>query len=338
MIPAETPQAADTAMSLLRVRDLQVHFVARDRYDRVRVARALNGVDLDVERGEIYGLVGETGAGKSLTAHAIMGLLREPARRVGGSIEFDGRELTAIGDDELNAMRGDRIAMVVQSPRTSLDPLTRVGEQIARIHRVHRKTSADEARARALTMMQAVGIPDPKARMQAWPHQFSGGMAQRVLIAMALVNDPQLLIADEPSTGLDVTVQAQILDLLKSSVKERQLAALLITHDLGVVAQVCDRVGVMFAGVVIESGPVEQVFTQPRHPYTRHLIGSSPDRLTLGRGAVRAGAAPDLYNLPPGCPYQTRCPHAQPVCQGELMRLPPGGAHGARCHFPEIGQ
>jgi oligopeptide/dipeptide ABC transporter ATP-binding protein len=186
-------------------------------------------------------------------------------------------------------------------------------------------------------MMEAVGIPDPQARMRAWPHQFSGGMAQRVLIAMALVNDPQLLIADEPSTGLDVTVQAQILDLLRASVRERQLAALLITHDLGVVAQVCDRVGVMFAGVVVEAGPVEQVFTQPLHPYTRHLIGSSPDRLTLGRGAVRAGAAPDLYNLPPGCPYQNRCPRAQPVCQGELMPLPVDEAHGARCHFPEAG-
>lgn len=324
-------------MSLLRVRDLHVHFVARDRYDQVRVARALNGVDLSVDRGEIFGLVGETGAGKSLTAHAIMGLLREPARRVGGSIEFDGRELTVISDDELNSIRGDQIAMVVQSPRTSLDPLTRVGEQIARIHRVHREASAEQAQARALQMMQAVGIPDPQARMRAWPHQFSGGMAQRVLIAMALVNDPQLLIADEPSTGLDVTVQAQILDLLRASVRERQLAALLITHDLGVVAQVCDRVGVMFAGVVVEAGPVEQVFTQPLHPYTRHLIGSSPDRLTLGRGTVRAGAAPDLYNLPPGCPYQNRCPRAQPVCQGELMPLPVDEAHGARCHFPEPG-
>mgnify|MGYP003345820761 CR=1 FL=1 len=322
-------------MSLLRIQDLHVHFVARDRYDQVRTARALNGVDLAVERGEIFGLVGETGAGKSLTAYAVMGLLREPARRVAGRIEFDGRDLATLDETELNALRGDRIAMVVQSPKTSLDPLTRVGEQIARIHQVHRKVSAAQAYTRALELMQAVGIPDPAARARAWPHEFSGGMAQRVLIAMALINDPLLLIADEPSTGLDVTVQAQILDLLRASVRERELASLLITHDLGVVAQYCDRVGVMFAGVVVESGPVEQVFTAPRHPYTRHLIGSSPDRIRLGQGAVRAGAAPDLYNLPAGCPYQLRCPRAQPACQGALVALPADGSHGARCHFPE---
>jgi oligopeptide/dipeptide ABC transporter ATP-binding protein len=322
-------------MSLLSVRDLHVHFVARDRYDRERVARALNGVDLEVSRGEIYGLVGETGAGKSLTAYAVMGLLREPARRVAGAIEFDGQDLTLLDDEAIHALRGDRIAMVVQSPKTSLDPLTRVGEQIARIHQVHRKVGREMAMDRALAMMKSVGIPDPIARARAWPHEFSGGMAQRVLIAMALINDPLLLIADEPSTGLDATVQAQILDLLRDSVKARGLASLLITHDLGVVAQYCDRVAVMFAGSIVESGPVEQVFEQPRHPYTRHLIGSSPDRIKLGQGIARAGAAPDLYNLPAGCPYQLRCPKAQAACREPPVAHLKGEGHVVRCHFPE---
>ena len=322
-------------MSLLQVRDLHVHFVARDRYDRMRTASALNGVSLQVERGQIYGLVGETGAGKSLTAHAVMQLLREPARRVKGSIQFEGTELTELSDEAMNSMRGDRIALVVQSPKTSLDPLTRVGEQIARIHRVHRKVGVAEAWQKTLEMLQAVGIPDPKSRSMAWPHELSGGMAQRMLIAMALINDPQLVIADEPSTGLDVTVQAQILDLLRDSVQERQLAALLITHDLGVVAQYCDRVGVMFAGSLVEAGPVSEVFTRPRHPYTLHLLQSAPDRIVLGGQQIRAGAAPDLYNLPPGCPYQPRCAKAQPVCSGPLMELSPDGGHSARCHFPE---
>ncbi len=322
-------------MSLLQVTELHVHFVARDRYDQVRVARALNGVNLQVSRSEIHGLVGETGAGKSLTAYAVMGLLREPARRVAGRIEFDGQVLTDLDDAALNALRGDRIAMVVQSPKTSLDPLTRVGEQIARIHQVHRGVNRELAMARAIEMMKAVGIPDPHARARAWPHEFSGGMAQRVLIAMALINDPQLLIADEPSTGLDVTVQAQILDLLRASVMDRQLGALLITHDLGVVAQYCDRVSVMFAGAIVESGPIESVFTEPRHPYTRHLIGSSPDRIQLGQSGLRAGAAPDLYRLPEGCPYQLRCPRAASACTTLPEMLPSGAAHQVRCHFPE---
>ncbi len=320
---------------LLRVHDLHVHFVARDRFNSVRTARALNGVSLQISRGQIFGLVGETGAGKSLTAHSVMRLLREPARLVKGSIRFDDQELTQLTEDAMNRLRGDRIALVVQSPKTSLDPLTRVGEQIARIHRVHRKASEPQAREKALQMLRAVGIPDPESRAQAWPHELSGGMAQRVLIAMALVNDAQLIIADEPSTGLDVTVQAQILDLLRETVRTRQMASLLITHDLGVVAQYCDQVGVMFAGSLVEAGPVAEVFTRPRHPYTRHLLDSSPDRIVLGQLQSRAGTAPDLYNLPPGCPYQHRCARAQEVCRGPLMDLPEDARHGVRCHFPE---
>lgn len=322
-------------MSLLQVRDLHVHFVARDKYDRVRIARALNGVSLDVERGQIYGLVGETGAGKSLTAYAVMQLLREPARLVKGSVRFEDKELTVLAQGVMSRLRGDRMAMVVQSPKTSLDPLTRVGEQIARIHRVHRQVAESEVQAKTMQMLEAVGIPDPQSRAMAWPHQLSGGMAQRVLIAMALINDPQLVIADEPTTGLDVTVQAQILDLLRESVLERQLAALLITHDLGVVAKYCDWVGVMFAGSLVEIGPVVEVFSHPRHPYTLQLLQSAPDRIELGKHKTRAGAAPDLYQLPPGCPYQYRCPKVQPICLGPLMDFTLNGGHEVRCHFPE---
>ena len=322
-------------MSLLSVSDLHVHFIARDRRDQVRIARALNGVTFPLERGEVLGLVGETGAGKSLTAHAIMGLLKAPAKVVQGSIRFEDQELTSLSDEAMNAIRGDRITLVVQSPKTSLDPLTRVGEQIARVNRVHRGATPEEARAKAIEMLSAVGIPDASRCAQSWPHELSGGMAQRVLIAMALVNDPQMVIADEPTTGLDVTVQAQILDLLREKVVERHLAAILITHDLGVVAHYCDHIAVMFAGTIVEIGPVSAVFGAPRHPYTRHLIGSSPDRIRLGQEIDRAGPPPDLYALPQGCPYSDRCPKAKGAC----AVVPPiadfGNGHSAHCFFPE---
>ena len=301
----------------------------------MRVARALNGVTFALDRGEVLGLVGETGAGKSLTAYAIMGLLKAPAKVVRGSVRFEDQELTSLPDAAMNEIRGDRITLVVQSPKTSLDPLTRVGEQIARVNRVHRGATPQAARAKALEMLAAVGIPDVSRRALAWPHELSGGMAQRVLIAMALVNDPRMVIADEPTTGLDVTVQAQILDLLREKVMERQLAAILITHDLGVVAHYCERIAVMFAGTLVETGPVAAVFGAPRHPYTRHLIGSSPDRIQLGHVVNRAGPPPNLYALPQGCPYSDRCPKAQAVC----ATMPPvaefGAGHRAHCHFPE---
>ena len=322
-------------MSLLAVDDLHVHFIARDRRDQVRVARALNGVTFALDRGEVLGLVGETGAGKSLTAYAIMGLLKAPAQVVRGSVRFEDRELTTLADAAMNEIRGDRITLVVQSPKTSLDPLTRVGEQIARVNRVHRGASPRAARTKALEMLAAVGIPDASRRALAWPHELSGGMAQRVLIAMALVNDPRMVIADEPTTGLDVTVQAQILDLLREKVMERQLAAILITHDLGVVAHYCERIAVMFAGALVETGPVAAVFGAPRHPYTRHLIGSSPDRIQLGHVTNRAGPPPNLYALPQGCPYSDRCPKAQAVCATDPPVAAFADGHQAHCHFPE---
>ena len=324
-----------TPVSLLSVDNLHVHFVARDRHDTPQTARALNGVNLSVDQGQILGLVGETGAGKSLTALAIMRLLRAPARQVEGSIRFEGQDLGALSEHDMNRVRGDRITLVVQSPKTSLDPLTRVGEQIARLHRVHRASTRQQAREKALEALAAVGIPDVRRRALAWPHELSGGMAQRVLIAMALVNDPRFVIADEPTTGLDVTVQAQILDLLREKVAERQLASILITHDLGVVANYCDSIAVMFAGTIVETGTSAAVFEAPRHPYTQHLIGSSPDRLTLGQAVRRAGPPPDLYALPPGCPYSDRCPMAKAICTTPVPRVDYGDGHAAFCHFAE---
>jgi oligopeptide/dipeptide ABC transporter ATP-binding protein len=317
---------------LLEVENLHTHFIARDRWGTLRTAKALNGVSFDLDAGEILGLVGETGAGKSLTALSVMGLLRPPARLVEGSVRLAGRELVGLETSALRQLRGNEMALVVQSPKTALDPLTRIGEQIVRIRRAHRGGSAAEARSRARDMLEAVGIPDAERRLRAWPHELSGGMAQRVVIAMALVNEPRLLVADEPTTGLDVTVQAQILDLLRTEARRRALATMIITHDLGVVAQYCDRVAVMYAGTLAETGPVKAVFAAPAHPYTRALIASAPDRTELGR-VTAAGAPPNLYDLPPGCVYADRCPQAAEACRSMPPENMVAPGHRAACHF-----
>jgi peptide/nickel transport system ATP-binding protein/oligopeptide transport system ATP-binding protein len=317
------------------VDDLHVEFAARGLDNRVRVASALNGVSFRVEAGEILGLVGETGAGKSLTALAAMGLLRPPARIPRGAIRFEGRDLLGLPERDIARIRGRRMAMIVQSPLTSLDPLKRVGDQLVRMQRVHGTASRAEARERAEAMLAAVRIPDPRRRMQAWPHELSGGMAQRVLIAMALVNDPALVIADEPTTGLDVTVQAQVLDTLRDLVRARGLGALVITHDLGVVAHYCQRVAVMFAGRIVEDGPVAEVFARPAHPYTQALIASTPGRIARLGWTVTGGTPPDLYDLPQGCLYRDRCPRAAPACLVAPARREVAPSHGAACHFAE---
>ncbi len=318
---------------LLEVRDLHTHFVARDLDNRVRTARALNGVSFSLGAGRILGLVGETGAGKSLTALSILGLLRPPARVVAGQAFFEGTDLLALPPAELNRLRGARIGLVVQSPKTSLDPLARLGAQLVRLQRAHRPgLSGAQAEARAVEMLAAVGIPDPARRLRAWPHELSGGMAQRVLIAMALVNEPSLLIADEPTTGLDVTVQAQILDLLRELGRARGIGALIITHDLGVVAHYCDEAAVMFAGQVVEHGPVGRLFAQPAHPYTRALIAATPERIRL-RAPRPSGAPPDLHALPEGCLYRDRCPQAAPACATPPAERAVAGGGAARCHF-----
>jgi peptide/nickel transport system ATP-binding protein/oligopeptide transport system ATP-binding protein len=319
-------------VSLLSVEDLHTHFISRNLDNEVRVARALNGVSFSLGHGRILGLVGETGAGKSLTATSVMGLLRPPARVVGGRALFDGVDLLAMDPAALNALRGRDISLVVQSPKSSLDPLTRIGDQLIRIHRTHRDVSAAAARDRAIEMLTAVGIPDPTRRMQAWPHELSGGMAQRILIALALMNRPRLLIADEPTTGLDVTVQAQILDLLRDLVRQTGIGAMIITHDLGVVAHYCDEVAVMYAGAIVESGPVRAVFANPAHPYTQNLIGATPERLKLGHARTVGGPPPDLYALPAGCAYRDRCPRAADVCAAAPADVPLGAGHVARCH------
>ncbi len=318
---------------LLEVRALHTHFVTRDLDNRIRTARALNGVSFSLASGRMLGLVGETGAGKSLTALSILGLLKPPARVVAGQVLLEGVDLLALPPERLNALRGARIGLVVQSPKTSLDPLARVGEQLVRLQRAHRPALARAAaEARAAEMLAAVGIPDPARRLRAWPHELSGGMAQRVLIAMALVNEPALLIADEPTTGLDVTVQAQILDLLRDLARARGIGAVIITHDLGVVAHYCDEAAVMFAGQVVESGPVRALFARPAHPYTRALIASTPERLTL-RAPRPMGAPPNLYALPEGCLYRDRCPVAQPACSAPPPEVGLPGGHAALCHL-----
>ena len=318
-------------MTILSVEMLETHFVSRDADNRVRTARALNGVSFSVDRGEILGLVGETGAGKSLTAYSILGLLNAPARVVGGRAVFEGRDILGLSASEMNKLRGRRIALVVQSPRSSLDPVARIGDQIVRAYRDHQRGDAAEVRKRAVAMLESVGIPDPQRVADAYPHELSGGMAQRALIALALINEPDLLIADEPTTGLDVTVQAQVLDLLKSLVISRGLATIIITHDLGVVANYCDRVAVMFAGRIVEQGSVRSVFGGPVHPYTRELIESTPERLKIGTQPMVGAPPPDLFALPSGCHYRMRCTLAEPRCESEPPQVVLRGGGMARC-------
>jgi peptide/nickel transport system ATP-binding protein/oligopeptide transport system ATP-binding protein len=316
-------------MSLLEVEDLRVHFASRGMDNRLRIARALNGVSFQVAEGEVLGLVGETGAGKSLTALALLGLLQPPAVVSSGRIRFEGRELDPVNSD----VRGTRLTMIPQSPHTSLDPLTRVGDQLVRMQREHMKVSRKDAWEKARDMLAEVRIPAPEQRLRAWPHELSGGMAQRVLIAMALVNQPRLVIADEPTTGLDVTVQAEVLDTLRELVRAHRMSAIVITHDLGIVAHYCDRLAVMFAGVIVEQGPTRNVFREQRHPYTRALIASTPKRIAeRGFGQV-GGTPPDLYALPEGCLYRDRCVRAADICvqPPPNMNFPFG--HTALCHF-----
>ncbi len=320
-------------MSLLEVRNLHTHFISRDLNHELRVAKALNGVSFDVEEGEILGLVGETGAGKSLTAQSIMRLLSPPAVIVEGTVNFMGRDLVAASPAEVNRLRGNQIAMIVQSPLSSLNPLKRIGKQLVGIQRAHSSISAREAKLRAIEMLNTVGIPEPERRARVWPHELSGGMAQRVLIAMALINGPRLLLADEPTTGLDVTVQAQILDLLRTLVLSHNMGAVIITHDLGIVAHYCNRMAVMFAGSIIEQGPVARVFEDPRHPYTQSLIAATPQVIAIEGYQKIGGPPPDLYDLPEGCHYRDRCSSATEVCRTWPPLLTVGDGHEALCHM-----
>src|SRR5881398_679179 len=317
---------------LLEIKDLKTHFQTREG-----LVRAVDGVSFYLDRGELLGLVGESGCGKSITALSIMRLVAPPGKIVNGEILFEGRDLLKLSNAEMRDVRGDDIAMIFQDPMTSLNPVFTVGEQIAEALRLHRRLSRADARAGAIAAMREVSIPDPELRVNDYPHQLSGGMRQRVMIAMALACDPKLLIADEPTTALDVTIQAQILELLDHLRKTRELAVLLITHDLGVVAEVADRVAVMYTGKIVEESPVDELFARPKHPYTEGLLRSVP-KLTAKdvAKAVRLqtieGMVPKPTKLPPGCHFEPRCPYAMPRCrEGEIPLYPAGEGVVVRC-------
>ncbi len=317
---------------LLEIRNLQTHFPSR-----AGLVRAVDGVSFHLDRGELLGLVGESGCGKSITALSIMRLVPPPGRIVGGEIVFDGRNLLTLTDNKMRDVRGNDIAMIFQDPMTSLNPVFTVGEQIAEALRLHRRLSRKDARKAAIAAMREVAIPDPKRRVHDYPHQLSGGMRQRVMIAMALACDPKLLIADEPTTALDVTIQAQILELLNDLRKTRDLAAFLITHDLGVVAEVADRVAVMYTGKIVEESPVNELFARPKHPYTEGLLRSAPkltarDVAKPRRLQTIEGVVPRLTSLPPGCHFEPRCPYRMPRCkEGEIPLYSVGEGVTVRC-------
>ena len=309
--------------NLLEIKDLRTYFQTR-----AGLVRAVDGVSFYLERGELLGLVGESGCGKSITALSVMRLVAPPGKITGGEIFFDGRDLLKLSHAEMRAVRGNDVAMIFQDPMTSLNPVFTVGEQIAEALRLHRKLSRSAARAAAVDAMREVAIPDPVLRAADYPHQLSGGMRQRVMIAMALACDPRVLIADEPTTALDVTIQAQILELLNSLRTTRELAVLLITHDLGVVAEGADRVAVMYTGQIVEESPVDELFARPKHPYTEGLLRSVP-KLTVAGVADDArlqtieGTVPRPTALPPGCHFEPRCPYRMPRCREEQIPLYP---------------
>ena len=313
---------------LLKVTDLSVEFPTDDG-----VVKAVRGVSFEVGRHEILGIVGESGCGKSVTAMAIMGLLPSTAR-VTGSIKFRGEELVGLKPRDMRAYRGNKIAMVFQDPMTALNPVYKVGSQLAEAVRVHQTMSRKQARVRAIELLEMVQIPQAATRVDSYPHEFSGGMRQRAMIAMAIANSPDVLIADEPTTALDVTVQAQILEMLMGLQDQLDHAIVLITHDLGVVAGMVDRMQVMYAGQVVESGTADDVFYSPRMPYSIGLLGSLPAHAgTLERLKPITGAPPSLINLPAGCPFSPRCPIADSVCEStEAQLVAVNEGHLSRCH------
>jgi peptide/nickel transport system ATP-binding protein len=320
-------------MALLDVRDLRVTFTRRGRRD----VAAVDGVSFSVDGGETVGLVGESGSGKSVTSLAIMGLLPKRGVQVQGEATFDGRQLLEMDDDQLRSIRGRDIAMVFQDPMSSLNPVVPIGRQVTEVLERHRDLSGAAARDEAARLLNSVGIPDPERRLREYPHQLSGGMRQRALIAMALACKPRLLIADEPTTALDVTIQAQILELLKELVAESGTALVMITHDLGVIAGLCDRVNVMYSGRVVESASRHELFAHPRHPYTGGLLASIP-RLDAPRGQKLnpiPGSPNDTLPWPRGCAFAPRCGNRIDVCTQETPQLEPDGLdHLLRCFNP----
>ncbi len=330
--PGAQSPAPDRSEPILRVRDLTVEFATGDR-----VVQAVNGVDFDLGRGESLGILGESGSGKSVTAKAIMQLLdTPPARVVAGSATLAGVDLLAMDEATRRRTVGSRISMVFQDALSALNPVHTVGKQVAEMFRVHRKMSRSAARAEAIQMMERVRIPEAAHRFDDYPHQFSGGMRQRIVLAMALALDPEVLIADEPTTALDVTVQAQILELLAEQRRALEMGLILITHDISVVSESTTQVGVMYAGRIVERGPTTQVLQQPAHPYTIGLAASIGGAVEGNRLPAIPGSPPDLAHLPDGCPFAARCQWATAICRTErpvLRTIAPG--HEAACHHVE---
>lgn len=331
---SDVPANGTPSENLLEVRNLKTYFYTEDG-----IVKSVDGVDFTVKRGEVLGLVGESGCGKSVTSLTIMRLIGQPGKVVDGSISFDGTDLLNLPESQMVRIRGNRISMIFQQPQSSLNPVFKVGDQIAEVLDIHRSLGKEQGWQRAVELLKMVGIPDAERRAHAFPHELSGGMAQRVMIAMALACVPELLIADEPTTALDVTIQAQILDLMRDLRSKMNASIVLITHDLGVVAEMCERVAVMYAGQIVEQTSVQTLFAEPKHPYTKGLIGSIPvlgiikDQLDTIPGSV-----PNLVNLPPGCRFAPRCrarvDHNLSICIDKLPKLLPvghGEEHSVRC-------
>ena len=316
----------------LEVRNLQTYF-----FTRAGVVKAVDGVSFSVGRGKVMGLVGESGSGKTVTGFSIIGLVDPPGRIAGGSILFQGRDLAKLSEEEMRDLRGNRIAMIFQDPMMTLNPVLRIDTQMIETVKAHKKVSTEEARQRARDTLGMVGIPSPDERLKAYPHQFSGGMRQRVAIAIALLHEPQLIVADEPTTALDVTIQGQILAEVQKLCATTGTSMIWITHDLSVVAGLADDIAVMYAGRIVEKGVVGEVLDKPLHPYTHGLIGSVPSRNKRGEALRQIpGMTPSLLNLPPGCAFRARCPRASEACLAEpvMAEILPG--RDVRCIHPHL--
>jgi len=316
--------------AILEIQGLKTWF-----FTDIGVAKAVDGISFHIDRGETLGIVGESGCGKSVTAMSIMGLIpRPPGEIVEGSVRFEGRDLCQVTEAEMRGIRGNQISMIFQEPMTSLNPVYTVGNQIIEAIQVHQEMPWDQARDLAIDMLRKVGIPAADKRIDEYPHQMSGGMLQRVMIAMALSSNPDLLVADEPTTALDVTIQAQILELMKSLQSDLGMAILLITHDLGVVAETCDRVVVMYAGRIVEYTDVHRLFETPKHPYTIALFNSLPDMAHRSGGRLEAipGMVPSAFEFPEGCRFRTRCKYASDSCGEEPPLVELDSGHHVACH------
>ena len=314
---------------LLEIKDLKTSF-----FTQFGEVQAVGGVSFDLEYGQVLGIVGESGCGKSVTMMSIMKLLDDNGKVKEGNVRFEGKDIVSLSEDEMCKIRGNDISMIFQDPMTSLNPLMTIGNQLMEPLRIHKKMSKDEAYKKSIELLELVGIPSPKDRMKQYPHEFSGGMRQRVMIAMALSCNPKLLIADEPTTALDVTIQAQILEIMKDIKEKLNTSIILITHDLGVVADICDRINVMYGGIVVEKGDAREIFYESRHPYTWGLMESVPNPNTLIKERLKPidGQPPDLFKPPKGCPFYARCCHAMKVCENNrppLLEISKG--HEAAC-------